>query len=71
MSSDWRNGFLFVGNHRALDFLNTRPVMDGQPVELLPTDPPSHGGWSRRVWSVRRNRPGCSADGPAPEPQEH
>jgi len=36
MSSDWRDGFLFLGNHRALDFLNTRPVMDGQPVELLP-----------------------------------
>jgi putative stress-induced transcription regulator len=35
MSSDWRDGFLFLGNHRALDFLNTRPVMDGQPLELL------------------------------------
>jgi predicted RNA-binding Zn ribbon-like protein len=30
------NGFLFVGNHPALDFLNTRPVLDGEPVELLP-----------------------------------
>ena len=36
MQSDWRDGFLFVGNHLALDFLNTRPVMDGQPMELLP-----------------------------------
>jgi predicted RNA-binding Zn ribbon-like protein len=36
MSSDWRDGFLFVGNHLALDFLNTRPVMDGQLVEMLP-----------------------------------
>ncbi len=34
--SDWRDGFLFVGNHLALDFLNTRPVMDGEEVELLP-----------------------------------
>jgi predicted RNA-binding Zn ribbon-like protein len=34
--SVWKNGFLFVGNHLALDFLNTRPVQDGQPVELLP-----------------------------------
>jgi predicted RNA-binding Zn ribbon-like protein len=34
--SDWRSGFLFVGNHLALDFLNTRPVQDGGPVELLP-----------------------------------
>lgn len=35
VSSDWRDGFLFLGNRRALDFLNTRPVMNGQPVELL------------------------------------
>jgi predicted RNA-binding Zn ribbon-like protein len=33
--SDWRDGFLFVGNHLALDFLNTRPVQDGEPMELL------------------------------------
>jgi predicted RNA-binding Zn ribbon-like protein len=33
--SDWREGFLFVGNHLALDFLNTRPVQDGEPMELL------------------------------------
>jgi predicted RNA-binding Zn ribbon-like protein len=32
----WKNGFLFVGNHLALDFLNTRPVQNGEPVELLP-----------------------------------
>jgi predicted RNA-binding Zn ribbon-like protein len=36
MGNDWRDGFLFVGNHLALDFLNTRPVMNGQPVEMLP-----------------------------------
>ncbi|MEO8659920.1 MAG: ABATE domain-containing protein [Bryobacteraceae bacterium] len=36
MQSEWRDGFLFVGNHLVLDFLNTRPVMDGQPMELLP-----------------------------------
>src|SRR5258708_6478482 len=35
MSNDWRDGFLFVGNDLALDFLNTRPVMNGQPVEML------------------------------------
>jgi predicted RNA-binding Zn ribbon-like protein len=29
-------GFLFVGNHLALDFLNTCPVQNGEPVELLP-----------------------------------
>ena len=35
-SSDWKNGFLFVGNHLALDFVNTRPIENGEPVELLP-----------------------------------
>ena len=34
--SDWRNGFFFLGNHLALDFLNTRPVQNGEAVELLP-----------------------------------
>lgn len=34
--SVWKDGFLFVGNDLALDFLNTRPVQDGEPVELLP-----------------------------------
>ena len=34
--SDWRDGFLFLGNHLALDFVNTRPIPDDQPVELLP-----------------------------------
>jgi len=33
--SEWRDGFLFVGNHLALDFLNTRPVQNGEPTELL------------------------------------
>src|SRR5579859_7876661 len=35
-NSDWRDGFLFVGNQLTLDFLNTRPVQDGEPMELLP-----------------------------------
>jgi predicted RNA-binding Zn ribbon-like protein len=34
--SDWKDGFLFVGNQLALDFLNTRPVQDGVLSELLP-----------------------------------
>ena len=34
--SPWRDGFLFVGNDLALDFLNTRPIQDGEAVELLP-----------------------------------
>jgi len=35
-NSDWKHGFLFLGNHLALDFVNTRPVQHGQPLELLP-----------------------------------
>jgi len=34
--NDWVDGFLFVGNHLALDFLNTRPVSAKGPTELLP-----------------------------------
>jgi predicted RNA-binding Zn ribbon-like protein len=33
--SDWRDGFLFLGNHLALDFLNTCPIQNGEAVELL------------------------------------
>ncbi|SRR6266700_5984516 len=32
----WKDGFIFLGNHLALDFLNTRPVQNGEPLELLP-----------------------------------
>jgi len=32
----WRDGFLFVGNDVALDFLNTCPIQNGELVELLP-----------------------------------
>ena len=35
-ASVWKAGFLFVGNHLALDFLNTRPIQDGKAMELLP-----------------------------------
>lgn len=35
-ASDWRDGFLFLGNETVLDFLNTRPLQDGAFVELLP-----------------------------------
>jgi len=33
--SDWKDGFLFLGNDLALDFLNTRPLQKGEPVELI------------------------------------
>jgi predicted RNA-binding Zn ribbon-like protein len=34
--SDWKDGFLFLGNNMALDFLNTCPDQNGEAVELLP-----------------------------------
>lgn len=34
--TEWVDGFLFVGNHLALDFLNTKPILEGEPTELLP-----------------------------------
>ena len=34
--SNRRNGFFFLGNQLALDFLNTLPVQDGRQLELLP-----------------------------------
>jgi predicted RNA-binding Zn ribbon-like protein len=33
---DRADRFLFLGNHLALDFLNTRPILNGQPTELIP-----------------------------------
>ena len=38
-TSDWKDGFLFVGNQVALDFVNTRPVQNGESMELLPDFP--------------------------------
>jgi predicted RNA-binding Zn ribbon-like protein len=32
-----KQGFLFLGNQLALDFLNTRPLVEGARVELLPS----------------------------------
>ena len=34
--SIWKDGFLFLGNQLTLDFLNTRPVQNGEPMELVP-----------------------------------
>jgi predicted RNA-binding Zn ribbon-like protein len=34
--SDWKDGYLFLGNELVLDFLNTRPVQDSKRIELLP-----------------------------------
>ena len=34
--SEWRDGFLFLANHLALDFVNTCPVQNSDAVDLLP-----------------------------------
>jgi predicted RNA-binding Zn ribbon-like protein len=34
-ASDRKDGFLFLGNQLALDWLNTRPLQNGQATELL------------------------------------
>jgi len=34
-NSIWKDGFLFLGNQLGLDFVNTRPVQNGEPMELL------------------------------------
>ncbi len=41
---EWVDGFLLVGNQAALDFLNTRPVLDTGPMELL-GDPAALERW--------------------------
>jgi predicted RNA-binding Zn ribbon-like protein len=33
---EWIDGFFFVGNQPILDFMNTKPVLDSGPAELLP-----------------------------------
>jgi predicted RNA-binding Zn ribbon-like protein len=33
--SEWVDGFLFVGNQLALDFLNTKPILEREPQDLL------------------------------------
>ena len=35
MTSDASSAFVFVGNHRALDFVNTEMARDGMPLDLL------------------------------------
>jgi predicted RNA-binding Zn ribbon-like protein len=41
---EWRDGFIFIGNQLIVDFVNTRPAVDGEPVELLP-DAPALARW--------------------------
>ncbi|AUX20344.1 hypothetical protein SOCEGT47_008120 [Sorangium cellulosum] len=45
--------FLWLGNHRALDFLNTEPVQRGGRVDLLP-DLRSLVGWSEEAGFLDR-----------------
>lgn len=52
---DWKDGFLFVGNELALDFLNTRPVQNGEATELLP-DFAALVGWFRAAGILTEHR---------------
>ncbi len=73
MGKDWRDGFLFVGNRLSLDFLNTRPVIDGKPVELLP-DSASLLRWLAASGLLTKRQagyiPGSKADGGLPKLRE-
>jgi predicted RNA-binding Zn ribbon-like protein len=42
--SEWVDGFLFVGNHLALNFLNTKPILEDGPREFL-SDAEAFGRW--------------------------
>jgi predicted RNA-binding Zn ribbon-like protein len=53
MNNDWRDGFLFVGNHLLLDFINTRPIMTDEPVEMLP-DGSALARWLRAAGLVNK-----------------
>jgi predicted RNA-binding Zn ribbon-like protein len=52
---EWVDGFLFVANQLALDFLNTKPVLDGKPRELLP-NPAALERWLVAAGLVTRQR---------------
>ena len=41
---EWVRGFLFLGNQLALDFVNTKPILGGEPRELL-TDATALARW--------------------------
>jgi len=45
-ATEWRDGFLFLGNHLALYFINTRPWLNGRAQEFL-SDWPALLGWFR------------------------
>lgn len=39
VQEEWKDGFLFIGNQRILDLLNTKPILPAGPTELLPDYP--------------------------------
>jgi predicted RNA-binding Zn ribbon-like protein len=53
--SDWIDGFLFVGNHLALNFLNTKPVLEDGPREFL-SDAPAFQRWLTAAGLVKSTR---------------
>jgi predicted RNA-binding Zn ribbon-like protein len=54
---EWIHGFLFVGNQLALDFLNTKPILENKPEELL-TDAAALQRWltSSGIVTSQKNR---------------
>jgi predicted RNA-binding Zn ribbon-like protein len=55
-SNDWIDGFLFISNRPILDFLNTKPVLEGVPTELL-TD-----GRALERWLIASGMMGSAKD---------
>jgi len=52
---EWIDGFLFVGNHLTINFLNTRPVLEDGPRELLP-NAEAFGRWLTAAGLVASGR---------------
>ncbi len=59
-SGEWIDGFLFVGNQLALDFLNTRLINEAGPLELLP-DLPSLSRWFNATGLLKGSGKGQAA----------
>ena len=67
--SDWKDGFLFLGNHLALDFLNTRPIQNSETVDCFPISTLSCAGFGPPTCLVLVRRPvfgNCGENQPEP-----
>ena len=47
---EWVDGFLFVGNQLALDFLNTKPILESEPART-PDECRSAGTMADSFWN--------------------